>query len=177
MCFQLLNHQLIIKNNLKLGFWLFLLPLCTGWDFKDDPNHSKNDDSKLAFWFSTQLSILMIYKMIKRINKPVLVDKEPWMQGNGLNKFHTIVSEVSSFKCNPVCPTVSFDPLSRRLMVSERRSALEKAQAEGRVRDYDGQNEEKAAKIIQERYFSNKLNHSFILIICKKISSLSNFPI
>ena len=39
-------------------------------------------------------------------------------------------------------------------MVSERRSALEKAQAEGRVRDYDGQNEEKAAKIIQERYFS-----------------------
>ncbi|XP_023319614.1 potassium voltage-gated channel subfamily B member 2 isoform X2 [Eurytemora carolleeae] len=40
----------------------------------------------------------------------------------------------------------------RRLMVSERRSALEKAQAEGRVRDYDGQNEEKAAKIIQERF-------------------------
>ena len=92
-----------------------------------------------------------------------------------INKFRTIVSEVSSFKGNPVCPTVSIYPLSRRLMVSERRSALEKAQAEGRVRDYDGQNEEKAAKIIQERYFSNKLNYSFVLIICKKkILLLSN---
>jgi hypothetical protein len=36
-------------------------------------------------------------------------------------------------------------------MVQDRRSALEKAQAEGRVQDYDGQNEQKAAKIIQER--------------------------
>ena len=37
-------------------------------------------------------------------------------------------------------------------MLNERRAALEKAQAEGRVQDYDGQNQEKAAKIIQERY-------------------------
>ena len=36
-------------------------------------------------------------------------------------------------------------------MVNERRTALEKAQAEGRVQDYEGKNEEKAAKIIQER--------------------------
>ena len=36
-------------------------------------------------------------------------------------------------------------------MVNERRAALEKAQAEGRVQDYDGQKEDKAAKIIQMR--------------------------
>ena len=40
--------------------------------------------------------------MIKHRNKPVLADKEPWMQQNGLNNFLTIVSEVSSFVGNPV---------------------------------------------------------------------------
>jgi len=40
--------------------------------------------------------------MIKHRNKPVLADKEAWMQQNGLNNFRTIVSEVSSFVGNPV---------------------------------------------------------------------------
>ena len=35
--------------------------------------------------------------MSKHRNKPVLVYKEPWMQEKGLNKFRTIVSEVSFF--------------------------------------------------------------------------------
>ena len=39
----------------------------------------------------------------------------------------------------------------RRRMVHERRAALEKAQLEGRVHDYEGQQEEKAAQVIQER--------------------------
>ena len=63
-------------------------------------------------------------------------------------------------------------------MVSERRSALERAQAEGRVQDYDGQNEEKAAKIIQERYFSKKKTKLQLLIVWKKnFLDLINFPI
>lgn len=40
----------------------------------------------------------------------------------------------------------------RRRMVHERRAALEKAQMEGKVQDYEGQQEEKAAQVIQERY-------------------------
>lgn len=40
----------------------------------------------------------------------------------------------------------------RRRMVHERRAALEKAQLEGRVHDYEGQQEEKAAQVIQERF-------------------------
>ena len=39
----------------------------------------------------------------------------------------------------------------RRRMVNERRAALEKAQMEGKVQDYEGQQEEKAAQVIQER--------------------------
>ena len=45
-------------------------------------------------------------------------------------------------------------------MVQDRRSALEKAQAEGRVQDYDGANEQKAANIAQlleENNFENIL--------------------
>ena len=33
---------------------------------------------------------------------PVLASKDPSMQENGLNKFRTVVSEVSSFVDNPV---------------------------------------------------------------------------
>ena len=40
--------------------------------------------------------------MIKHRNKPVLACKELRIQENGLNKFHTIVSEVWSFVGNPV---------------------------------------------------------------------------
>ena len=40
--------------------------------------------------------------MIKHRQKPVLAYKEPWGQGKELNKFCTIVSEVSSFLGNPV---------------------------------------------------------------------------
>ena len=39
-------------------------------------------------------------------------------------------------------------------MVLERRAALEKAQLEGKVQDYEGQQEEKAAQIIQDRWVS-----------------------
>ena len=38
--------------------------------------------------------------MIEHKNKVVLVYEEPWMQKNGLNKFRTILSEVSSFMGN-----------------------------------------------------------------------------
>ena len=65
-----------------------------GWDCKDNP--------KLDFSICIQSSILMIYWMIKHKIKPVLIYNEPWMQGNGRKKFHTIVSEVSSFVGNPV---------------------------------------------------------------------------
>ena len=44
----------------------------------------------------------MVYVMIKHRNKPVLSNKESWMQENELNNFRTIVSEVSSFVGNPV---------------------------------------------------------------------------
>ena len=44
----------------------------------------------------------MVYGMIKHRYKPVLANKEPWMQENGLNKFHTITSEVASYFGNPV---------------------------------------------------------------------------
>ena len=37
-------------------------------------------------------------------------------------------------------------------MVHERRAALEKAQSEGRVVDYEGKKENDAAQIIQERF-------------------------
>jgi len=48
--------------------------------------------------------------MIKHINKPGLAYyKEPWMEENELNKFCTIVSEVSSFREN--C-TAFFSPFS-----------------------------------------------------------------
>ena len=40
----------------------------------------------------------------------------------------------------------------RRRMVQERRAALEKAHMEGRVMDYEGQREEKAAAYIQEKF-------------------------
>ena len=40
--------------------------------------------------------------MIQNRNKPVLSYKEPWKQGNELNKFRSIISEVSSFVGNPV---------------------------------------------------------------------------
>ena len=40
----------------------------------------------------------------------------------------------------------------RRRMVQERRAALEKAHMEGKVMDYEGQREEKAAAYIQERF-------------------------
>ena len=40
--------------------------------------------------------------MVKHRNKPFLVYKEPWMQGIGLNKFSTFVTEVSFFVGNPV---------------------------------------------------------------------------
>ena len=40
--------------------------------------------------------------MIKYKNKSFLAYKEPWMQENELNKFRTIVSEVSYFVGNPV---------------------------------------------------------------------------
>jgi len=41
--------------------------------------------------------------MIEDKNKVVLGYKEPWMQKNRLNKFRTILPEVSSFVGNPVC--------------------------------------------------------------------------
>ena len=44
----------------------------------------------------------MVYLTIKHSFMPVLASKEPSMQENGQNKFHTIVSEVSSFVDNPV---------------------------------------------------------------------------
>ena len=47
----------------------------------------------------------MVYVMIKHRNKPVLSNKESWMQENELNNFRTIVSEVSSFVGNPY-PTI-----------------------------------------------------------------------
>ena len=53
----------------------------------------------------------MVYLVIKHRNKPVLAYKKPWMQGNGLNKFRTIVSEVSSF----VGPPVVLDTLLENL--------------------------------------------------------------
>ena len=37
-------------------------------------------------------------------------------------------------------------------MVQERRAALEKAHMEGKVMDYEGQREEKAAAYIQEKF-------------------------
>ena len=40
----------------------------------------------------------------------------------------------------------------RRRMVQERRAALERAHMEGKVMDYEGQREEKAAAYIQERF-------------------------
>ena len=40
--------------------------------------------------------------MFKYINMQVLASKEPRMQENGLNKFRTVVSKVSSFVGNPV---------------------------------------------------------------------------
>ena len=40
--------------------------------------------------------------MIKHRNKPDRTYKEPWMQENGLYKFCTNVSEVSSLVGNPV---------------------------------------------------------------------------
>ena len=43
------------------------------------------------------IRIMMVYKVIKHRNEPVLDYKEPWMQEHGLNNFCTIVSEVSSF--------------------------------------------------------------------------------
>ena len=45
---------------------------------------------------------IMVYEIIKHTKKPVLAYKEPWMRENGLYKFRTIVSEVSSFVGNPV---------------------------------------------------------------------------
>ena len=47
---------------------------------------------RLIFGFCIKLSILMIHKMIKHRQKPMLAYKEPWMQENGLNKFLTIFS-------------------------------------------------------------------------------------
>ena len=41
----------------------------------------------------------MVNLMIKNKNKPFLAYKEPWMQENGVNKFHTLVS---FFVGNPV---------------------------------------------------------------------------
>ena len=54
------------------------------------------------FSFCIQLSILMVYTMIQHRNMPVFVFKNPEMQENRLNKFSTIVSEVSFFVGNPV---------------------------------------------------------------------------
>ena len=56
----------------------------------------------LIFGFCIQLSILMVSNWLSKRNKPVLASKEPWMQENGLNKFRTIVSEVTSFVGDPV---------------------------------------------------------------------------
>ena len=44
----------------------------------------------------------------------------------------------------------------RRRMVQERRAALEKAHMEGRVMDYGAVREDKAAQIIQERFYSEE---------------------
>ena len=47
----------------------------------------------LTFGVCIQLSIWMVKQRIKL----VLASNEPWMQEHEPNKFHTIVSEVSSF--------------------------------------------------------------------------------
>ena len=57
----------------------------------------------LIFVFCVQWNNLMVSEMIKHRNKPILAYKETWMQESGLNKFRTIVSEVSSSMGNPVC--------------------------------------------------------------------------
>ena len=54
-------------------------------------------DWSLMFGFCIQLNILNFNQMIKQRNKEFLASKETWMQENGLDKFRTIVSEVSSF--------------------------------------------------------------------------------
>ena len=57
----------------------------------------------LIFVFCVQWNNLMVSEMIKHRNKPILANKETWMLESGLNKFRTIVSEVSSSMGNPVC--------------------------------------------------------------------------
>ena len=44
----------------------------------------------------------MVYSKIKQGKQQVLDSKELRMQENGLKKFRTIVSEVSSFAGNPI---------------------------------------------------------------------------
>ena len=53
------------------------------WDCKDDQKLLKYDDLKLDFWFLHSIEFF-----------DGLACKEPWIQGNGLNKLRTSVSEV-----------------------------------------------------------------------------------
>ena len=56
----------------------------------------------LIFGFCIQSSILIVNQIIKHSNMPVLGYKKLGMKKNGLKKFRTIASEVSSFVGNPV---------------------------------------------------------------------------
>ena len=79
----------------------------TGLPTKDETTKVTENSKDMTIWslnfeVGIQLSILMVYLMIKHLNKPVLANKELWMQENGLNKIRTIVYEVSSSAGNSV---------------------------------------------------------------------------
>ena len=61
------------------------------------------------FGFCIQLNILNFNQMIKQRNKEFLASKETWMQENGLDKFRTIVSEVSSLGGEPCSCACNLD--------------------------------------------------------------------
>ena len=76
----------------------------TGLPTKDETVKTTQKSWNMTIWslmFGSwiQSSILMVYLSS---TETVLVYKEPWMQENGLNRFRTIVSKVSSFVGNPV---------------------------------------------------------------------------
>ena len=65
-----------------------------------DKNLKATQNSKT--WRFDAWFLVSAFKWVFCWYKPVLAYKEPWMQGNGLNEFRTIVYEVSSFENTPL---------------------------------------------------------------------------
>ena len=113
-CWILLSFFIVYVTYLQVSFCKQLLLKIvnflikdTGFPLKDETVKTTQNSKNMTIWrlilgFCNQLSNFMVYWMIKHWNKPVLVYKEPYMQENGLNKFRTIVFEISSFVGNPV---------------------------------------------------------------------------